>query len=268
MTDTNSFTPLTLGGILDRADDFGGKYFADESGLLVQGDCMEVMDALIVYGVEFDAIICDPPWMSPAAAVVDDQVGGKKQGRIWGDMSILGMAFNNCFSRFRRLQKQGGATCIFCGDISGAVFAPLLYPRWQRMQLLTWDKSAGSHRGRVLPPFLYKTEFIWYCADGIGNPANGMSRRGETTSPILRFTATPPSSRIHQSEKPVALLEHLINLTTPPGGLVADFFAGSFSLQRAAQNTGRRYLCVEMDETFFARAVDARRRGGAQKRIV
>lgn len=52
---------------------------------------------------------------------------------------------------------------------------------------------------------------------------------------------------LHVSVKPVALLRWLARLVTPPGGLVADPFAGSGSLGVAAVLEGFRYFGVELE---------------------
>jgi len=58
-------------------------------------------------------------------------------------------------------------------------------------------------------------------------------------------------NRFHPTQKPVALLEDLIQTFSRPGDLVVDFTAGSFSTGVAALRTGRRFVGVERDPGFF-----------------
>lgn len=59
---------------------------------------------------------------------------------------------------------------------------------------------------------------------------------------------------INKTEKPVQLIEPLINYGCPPGGLVLDLFAGSASTLVAAKLTGRRAIGFEKQESQCEKA--------------
>jgi len=56
--------------------------------------------------------------------------------------------------------------------------------------------------------------------------------------------------RNHPTEKPVALMEYLIKTYTNEGDLILDFTSGSGTLAIAAENTNRRWICIEKDEKY------------------
>ena len=56
---------------------------------------------------------------------------------------------------------------------------------------------------------------------------------------------------LHPTQKPVALLEHLVKTYTNEGDLVIDNCMGSGSTGVACVNTGRRFIGVELDEGYF-----------------
>lgn len=61
-------------------------------------------------------------------------------------------------------------------------------------------------------------------------------------------------NRTHPTQKPVRLLERLLNLCLPKGKdhvLVADFFAGSFSCAEACHNLGLDFIGVEIDDEYY-----------------
>jgi site-specific DNA-methyltransferase (adenine-specific) len=60
--------------------------------------------------------------------------------------------------------------------------------------------------------------------------------------------------KIHPTQKPVALLEKLINIFTDPGDVVIDPVAGSGSTLIAAHNTGRKGYGFEIKKDFFKQA--------------
>lgn len=60
--------------------------------------------------------------------------------------------------------------------------------------------------------------------------------------------------KIHPNQKPVRLLEQLIQTFTDPGDVVIDPCCGSGSTLRAARNLGRSAFGFEIDRNFYARA--------------
>lgn len=61
-------------------------------------------------------------------------------------------------------------------------------------------------------------------------------------------TTTP---KIHPTQKPVSVLERLIQVFTDPGDVVIDPVAGSGSTLLAAMNTGRKAFGFEIKKDFF-----------------
>lgn len=61
-------------------------------------------------------------------------------------------------------------------------------------------------------------------------------------------------TKYHPTQKPVALLEDLIQTFTNPGDQVADFTMGSGSCGVAAKKQGRDFIGVDSDETYYEAA--------------
>jgi site-specific DNA-methyltransferase (adenine-specific) len=55
----------------------------------------------------------------------------------------------------------------------------------------------------------------------------------------------------HSTVKPIALMEYLIKMVTPKGGVVLDPFAGSGSTLVAAKQNGFQYIGIEMTEEYI-----------------
>lgn len=62
--------------------------------------------------------------------------------------------------------------------------------------------------------------------------------------------------KIHPTQKPVAVLERLIEIFTDPGDVVIDPCCGSGATLRAARNLGRSAYGFEIDKNFYTRARD------------
>ena len=104
-------------------------------------------------------------------------------------------------------------------------------------------------------------ERIPYMAPGLVGPAK--AARGKLPTDTWWQTIVPPggSERTgYPTQKPVAVLRRVISASCRPGGLVADFFAGSGTTGAAALELGRRFLLV--DSNPQAVAVMTRRLGG------
>jgi site-specific DNA-methyltransferase (adenine-specific) len=56
---------------------------------------------------------------------------------------------------------------------------------------------------------------------------------------------------LHPTQKPVALLEHLVRLYTNPDDVVLDNCMGSGSTGVACVNTGRKFIGMELDGNYF-----------------
>lgn len=63
-------------------------------------------------------------------------------------------------------------------------------------------------------------------------------------------------NKIHPTQKPVEILEYLIELTTNPNDLVLDTFAGSGSTGLACINSRRNCILIEKDEKMYAKMIE------------
>jgi DNA modification methylase len=59
------------------------------------------------------------------------------------------------------------------------------------------------------------------------------------------------ANNFHSTVKPIALMEYLIKMVTPKGGVVLDPFAGSGSTLVAAKDNGFQYIGIEMTEEYL-----------------
>lgn len=72
----------------------------------------------------------------------------------------------------------------------------------------------------------------------------------------LQFFPVDARGTIHPTQKPVSLFEYLIKTYTNEGETVLDNTAGSGTTAIAAINTNRKWICMEMDDTYYTAATE------------
>lgn len=112
--------------------------------------------------------------------------------------------------------------------------------------LLVWDKGSIG---------MGDLDGTWGC----GHELILYLKRGRRFVPyrrsgIIHVEAIRPRKMVHPTEKPVPLLERLIEMSTDPGDLVIDPTCGSGSTVKAAVNLGRRAIGIEKDDAYLKSA--------------
>lgn len=95
-----------------------------------------------------------------------------------------------------------------------------------------WSVTQAGYRSKTKP--------FEYVDDGTRYPTQ-----------CLRFNRDNPRTRLHPTQKPVALLEYLIKTYTNEGETVLDNCMGSGSTGVACINTNRNFIGYELDEKYF-----------------
>jgi len=208
---------------------------------LIHGDCLEVMDGLIQKGVKVDSIITDPPY----GINFQSNYRNEKYNKIKNDDSLVWL--DDFAEKCYNLSKENTAHYIFCSFHNIDKFKIAFENYFKIKNILVWEKnntSMGDLRGDFAP----KVEFILFLHKG---------RRlinGKRTPNILKFNKT--GNKNHPTEKPVDLIEHLIEKFTDKYNVILDPFAGSASTLVACKNLGRKGIGIELDEKYYNIAKD------------
>jgi site-specific DNA-methyltransferase (adenine-specific) len=89
-------------------------------------------------------------------------------------------------------------------------------------------------------------ERVPYMAPGLVGPEK--AQRGKRLTDTWWSTIVPTSGKertAYPTQKPLAILRRIVRTSSPPGGLVADFFAGSGTTGIAAYEADRPFLLVD-----------------------
>jgi site-specific DNA-methyltransferase (adenine-specific) len=87
---------------------------------------------------------------------------------------------------------------------------------------------------------------IPYMAPGLAGPDK--AARGKTPTDVWWHTIVSPTGKEktgYPTQKPLGILKRIVAASSPPGGLVLDFFAGSGTTGVAAHALGRRFILVD-----------------------
>lgn len=125
---------------------------------------------------------------------------------------------------------------------------PMLRKYYNIKNLLIWDK--GNHgSGDLTGAYGNRYECIIYGMKGRKNlnKIDGKQRHDD----ILCYSKVPAQRLIHPHQKPIELLEFLIEKSTNKGDTILDMFAGSGSTLQASLNKHRNCIAIELDNEVF-----------------
>jgi site-specific DNA-methyltransferase (adenine-specific) len=128
-----------------------------------------------------------------------------------------------------------------------AAHAAMIGAGWRCHNLLVWNKGSPTRNRWYMKENEY-TLYLW----------KGRARTIRNPGSKQTFAAPRPdrSEKIHDTQKPIALLDHYIRNSSGPGEVVLDPFAGSAATLVAALRAGRRAIGIELDPGHYARAVE------------
>jgi site-specific DNA-methyltransferase (adenine-specific) len=114
------------------------------------------------------------------------------------------------------------------------------------VKLLVWDKQTkicGKY-------YMGQIEFIFLIRKGKDKPINNCG-----TSDLLSFPnvkdKNADGSNIHDSQKPIGLMQTLIQNSSNVGDIVLEPFAGSGTICIAALRENRKYIGIELDQHYY-----------------
>jgi site-specific DNA-methyltransferase (adenine-specific) len=215
------------------------------SSNLFLGDCRRILPRLPDNSI--DCILTDPPYgynyRSRSQTLPLTKIANDREEAI----PLLRQALRLCFSKL----KANGVGLIFTNWQCYRLMAEVIEEEgYEIKNVLIWEKNAWS-RGDLKGNWGYTYEMVIYCKKK-ATPTN-MRRflQGRRDGNMLAFKKLPTNLMQHPTEKPVELLRYLIEKTTRPGELVLDMFMAVGSTCVAAQQTGRGFIGIEIEKTWF-----------------
>lgn len=237
-------------------------FVSEQKRCLFQGDCLEVMQNIESNSI--DLILCDLPYgvtKNKWDVVIPFDAMWEQYNRIikdngavllFGSQPFTTMLISsnmknfryclvwekNKFSDFlnakRKPMKTNEDICVFYKKLPTyniQYWYSTPYERWNTQKAVDKQSNYGKHKENV---------------------AKSDGKRLPTT--VLKFNRV--ERPLHPTQKPVDLLEWLIRSYTNEGDVVLDNCMGVGSTGLAAKNTNRQFVGIELDESYFAKAVE------------
>jgi site-specific DNA-methyltransferase (adenine-specific) len=219
---------------------------------LMLGDCLELMRNIPDGSV--DLVLCDLPY-------------GTTQNK-WDSV----IPFSALWPEYRRVCN--GAIVLTAqppfDKVLGASNLGMLKYEW------IWRKSkpTGHLNAKLQPMKEHENVLVFYAKQPTYNPQglvkkpvptirkggdNGKNYGKSDKDALQEFEGYPRSvldipsegKPVHPTQKPVALMEYLIRTYTNEGDTVLDNCMGSGTTGVACMNTGRKFIGIERDPTYF-----------------
>ena len=234
---------------------------------IINGETVSEMQQLPAQSI--DLIFADPPYFMQTSGILHRPEGPEFQGcnDDWDKFSSLTDYAD--FSRkwlaeCRRLLKLSGSIWVIgsmqCIYTLGSIMQELGY--WF-INDVVWQKSnpVPNFRGSRLNNS-HET-LIWAVRDKqsrftfnykTAKRLNGGKQLGSVwTFPVCSGNERLKGSdgrKLHSTQKPQALLERIIAISSKMGDVVLDPFGGTMTTAAAAKRLGRKYIMIERDKSY------------------
>ncbi len=187
------------------------------------GDCLEVMRGMADKSV--DAVITDPPY-GVQKATWDDEIPPVE---VWHEV--------------KRILVPSGSLLVFGGIKLMPDVMKILGGLFDYQWVFAWYKSNAMQFGKT--GYSVLDVALWY---GNGNTKAKTKKRDVIVEPII------PSQNDfgHPTPKPLRVMTHLTECLSASGDTILDPFMGSGTTGVACVQTGRNFIGVEIDPTYYA----------------
>lgn len=214
---------------------------------LQQGDCLELLKN--IPNESIDLIVTDPPYR------ITSRGGSGNMGGYWKDAKAMkGTIFNHNFitckeylPEFYRILKDKTILYLMCNNTNLIEMLNVATKcGFNFVKSLIWEKG-NKICGRY---YMSCFEYILLFRKGGDKPINNYSTPDILKVPIKK-QKDEKGKNLHDTEKPVGLMEILIENSSNKGDLVLDPFMGIGSTGVATINLNRNFIGIEIDNSYF-----------------
>lgn len=212
-----------------------------------------------------DCLLTDPPYlisrktnfatMGKRAGTVAMNFGGTEEG--WDTKATQGSIeelLEPLFKECKRVLKENSNVIVFNAWENLGIIAELM-----RQNHITPKRCLVLHKTNSAPfnmnvMFTNSVEFaIWGVYNSKNKPTKWTFNNNNKLVECV-FDTTVQANNLHETQKDIKVIIKLTELLTNKGDVILDPFMGSGTQGIACKYTGRKFIGIEKDETYFKRA--------------
>lgn len=208
--------------------------------MIYQRDCLDGLRELPDHCI--DLVVTDPPYL------VNYKTGHRKD-KTHRFCSVIENDNNEQLIRdviieLHRVLKYNTAFYCFCSQDTVDLFRSIIKEYFTVKNTIVWVKNNWT-AGDLKAQYGKQYELIIYANKG---------RRyinGRRDQDVWFFDRVSGTKQMHQNQKPVELIEKILEKSSSSGDLVLDPFMGSGTTAEACIRLNRKYLGYEIDTGYY-----------------
>lgn len=228
--------------------------------LLKQGDCLTLLKDIPDNSIDF--VLADPPYQTTACkwdSIIPFEPLWKELNRITKKKAAIALFGSEPFSTKLRASNLDCFKYDWIWEKEqGANFMSVKYQPYKVHEIVSIF-SVGSHH--YYPQMTQGKPYV--SGKGDSGEITGKVKKVQTVNSgtryprsIQRYSTDKAKGSLHPTQKPIKLLEYLIQTYSLEGQTVLDFCMGSGSTGVAAKNLNRDFIGFELDQDYFETAKD------------
>jgi site-specific DNA-methyltransferase (adenine-specific) len=245
---------------------------------VIQGDSINVLKSLPENSI--DLIFADPPYWMRTSGVLKRTDGTDFSGvnDDWDNFNTLDeyKSFTQeWLIECRRVLKKDGAIWVICGmqciftvgsimqDLGFWIINDVIWKKSNPTPNFKGTRLNNSHETLIWAAKSKKSKFTfnYHTAKqfNVNNADLFSLSNPKQLGSLWEFPVVTGRERLkdndgkklHSTQKPLALLHRIINISSKMGDIVLDPFGGTMTTAVAAKQSGRDYLMIERDQKYL-----------------
>ena len=232
--------------------------FEVQANSLINDDCLNAMK--FIPDSSISMILADPPYGTTACkwdSVIPLEPMWEQLKRVIKPNGAIVMTASQPFTTtlISSNMKMFKYCWVWNKKKAGNIFLAKKQPMKVHEDVVVFGVNSPSYY-----PIMVKRDKVKKSKNyGTGESIGGNREREDKTytythkNPIsiLEASNANQKGKVHPTQKPVALMEYLIKTYTNENELVLDFTMGSGTTGVACKNLNRKFIGIELDETYF-----------------